>query len=440
MPTPRLQFRIAEDGLEAFVSVSPGAALLPGDFTAAISDYGIVSGVIETTKTLLDEALHDPNFVCAEEVLARGRSPRPAEDAWFEPAFAEGLQAGHVRDDGSVDFHDRELLKPVITGDRLGILHAQAFGAEGQRVDGVVVKVNEPRAFTLTLMAGVKLDVDGCVLAAREGVVLYKAGQCLDVVERHEHRGPVDLHSGDLNMQGSLVVKGDVTRPFAVAATGDIEIYGNIASASVLAGGNLRVQGGIRGGDGGIVCAEGDMRLHHVEMAELHCGGQLQVQEAINSQLVAHEIRAERRLRGGCATAETRIIVNEVGAQSGISTRLAVGEPLTLPIVEAKRAILAAKSARAALRRAGRDNEREKGGKAGRARAALTADELQRAAEHAKRKESLLDSASVQVVLAHPGVEIRIGEAHVTLDAPARAARYSFDRDTGRLRCERSEA
>jgi hypothetical protein len=240
-------------------------------------------------------------------------------------------------------------------------------------------------------------------------------------------------------MQGSLVVKGDVTRPFAVAATGDIEIFGNVDSASVFAGGNLRVQGGIRGGDGGSVCSEGDMRLHHVETADLCCGGQMQVQEAINSQLVAREIRSERRLRGGSATAETRIFANEVGAPNGIATRLVAGEPLELPIVEAKRAIAAAKTERAALRRGGRNDDRSKSGKAGRARATLTADELQRAAEHARRKEALLDSASVQVTLAHPGVEISIGDAHVTLDAPARATRYSFDRDAGRLRCDRSE-
>jgi uncharacterized protein (DUF342 family) len=439
MPISRLTIGIAEDGLSATLAVTAGPALSATDLETAILNSGIVTGVSDATKSLLSEALLDPNYVCTGEVLARGRTPEPASDPRFEPAFSEGLQAGHLREDGSLDYHDRELLKPVHVGDRLGTIHAAVTGCDGQCVDGRVLSVAKPRPLTLSLQSGVTVDSDGQVRAARDGVIFYKAGQLLDVVDRHEHRGSVDLHSGDLNMQGSLVVRGDVTHPFAVSATGDLEIVGSVDSASVLAGGDLRVRGGVRGCDGGSICAAGSMRLHHVESAELYCGGQLQVQEAVNSELTARELHVERRLRGGSATAETEVMVNEAGAASGITTRLVAGEPLELPVVEARRAIAAAKAERAALRRGGRNDARAKGGKLGRTRAALSADELLRAAERAKQRQALLDTASIRVTLAHEGVEIAIGDARVTLDQPVRRARYRFDRELGCLRCDRSD-
>jgi uncharacterized protein (DUF342 family) len=439
MPTSRLKFRLAEDGLVAWLSVATGPALSSDEFDAAIRNSGIVFGLVLPTKNMLEAALSDPNFVCDDEVLARGQAPVPPVDARFEPAFSAGVQAGHVREDGTLDLHDRELLKPVHVGDLLGLMHSPREGTEGRRLDGELLPVSKPHPLTLSLLSGVSVDSDGCVRAARDGVILYKPLQTLDVVDRHEHRGSVDLHSGDLNMQGSLVIKGDVSRPFAVAASGDVDIVGSIDSASVLAGGHLRVQGGVRGGDGGSVCAEGDMRLHHVEAAELYCGGQLQVEQAVNSQLNAHEIRVAKRLRGGIATAEARITVSEVGAPNGVATRLVAGEPLENPVLEVKRAIATAKAERAASRRGGRNDDRAKGGKAGRARASLAADDLQRAAERARCREALLDTASIQVVLAHPGVEIAIGEARLTLEAPVRSARYSLERESCRLRCEPGE-
>jgi uncharacterized protein (DUF342 family) len=438
MPISRLTICVAEDGLSATLTVAPGPTITATELEAAILNSGIVIGVIESTKASVLEAAQDPNFACAGETLARGRAPQPGSDARFEPAFSEGLQAGHVRDDGSLDLHDRELLKPVHTGDTLGTIYAAKPGCDGERVDGGTIPVAKSRPLTLSLKSGVTVDSDGLVRAARDGVILYKSGQVLDVVEHHEHRGPVDMRSGDLNMQGSLVVRGDVTHPFAVAATGDLEIVGSVDSASVLAGGELRVRGGMRGDDGGTICAGGNMRLHHVESAELYCGAQLTLQEAVNCQLTAREVRVERRMRGGSATAETQVTVNEAGAASGVTTRLVAGEPLELPVEEARRAIAAAKSERAALRRGGRNDTRPKGGKLSRTRAALSADELKRATERAKQRQALLDIASITVTLAHEGVELAIGEAHITLDQPVRKVRYSFDRELCRLRCDRT--
>jgi hypothetical protein len=62
---------------------------------------------------------------------------------------------------------------------------------------------------------------------------------------------------------------------------------------------------------------------------------------------------------------------------------------------------------------------------------------VQRLAERARRREALLNSAFIQIGVAHPGVSLHIGSAHATLDVTTRSMRYSFDRESSLLRAEK---
>jgi hypothetical protein len=246
-------------------------------------------------------------------------------------------------------------------------------------------------------------------------------------------------------MQGSLAIKGDVLRPFQVSATGDLEIQGNVVGASVVAGGSLRarsVRGGARANgdanDSGSALAEHDMALHHAESADLRAGGTLHIEEAVNCQMQAERIEVKNRIRGGRAIAESQILVKEAGAPNGVDTWLMAGEPLELPTYEAQRAIATMRSERHSMRARGGASDREKGGKIGRARAELDAAAVQRLAERARRREALIQTASIQIVMGHPGVGVRIGNAQLMLDEPARAVRISFDPETATLRVDKT--
>lgn len=440
IPNSRLKIRVQSDGLAAYLSVAAGPAMQPVDFDGELQRSGVVAGLVPEQYDRLAGALTDPEFTCDEVLLAVGAAVEEGLDARLEIKFSEGIQAGHVREDGSFDYYERDLLKPVRCGDVLGQVHPATVGIAGWRVDGTSIPSKPGRELAVELRPGVVVDPEQLVRATRDGVVLYKAKQLLDVVDHHVHQGPVDLHSGNLRMQGSLAIRGDVKRPFSVAATGDIEIYGNVDSASVRAGGRVHVRGGVRGGEGAAISAESDLTVMHAEAAELYCGGQLRIQDAINTELSAAQIFATGKLRGGNAVAESQVVVREAGATNGIDTQLTAGEPVALPVAEAQRVIATLKRERMAQRAGGRSTDRDKGGKVGRVRAELDADEVQRLAERARRREMLLDSAFIQIGVAHPGVSLHIGGAHMTIDATSRATRYSFDRETSSLRAEKSSS
>jgi uncharacterized protein len=433
----RLTIRVEKDGLSAFVTIAKGPAVDRSAFDAELRSHGIVAGLDDEAYAGIAEGLMDVEYACDEVLIARGREVKSGRDGWLELMFAEGIQAGHVREDGSLDYHDRDLLKPVESGDILGHLHAPVAGVPGLKVDGKKIEPDPVRKVSIELRSGVATDVEGRIRATRGGVVLYVHEKMLDIVDHHVHKGAVDLHSGNLRMNGSLQIQGDIKHPFSVVASGNIDIRGNVDGSTVCAGGALQIKGGVRGATGAIVSAEGDITAVHAESAELNSGGHLRVQEAINCQLRAAAIQVSARLRGGQAIAENQISAKEAGAPGGVATRLSAGEPLPSPVEEVRERIHSLKAERMAERASGRTSDRGKGGKVGRVRAELDAEQVRRLAERARRREALVRTASVEIGLAHPGVSISLGAAHVLLNEATRSTRYLFDAATSAIRAEK---
>jgi uncharacterized protein (DUF342 family) len=328
----RITIRVSEDGMCALADVARGPRGDARDLAAALERAAIRFGVNESARQRLIDGLGDPDFAVRDVLLASGTPAVARRDVAFEPAFATGLQPGTLRQDGSMDFFDRGLLKSVVEGDVLGRVRPASAGSPGVRVDGGTQAIAHAAELLPRFGPGVELQEDGSVIARRSGVLEYCTQEALDVAERHVHRGDVDMRSGHLSLEGSLEIAGDVKRMFGVRALGDLEIRGGVEGGSVYAGGDIRIHAGLSGGDGGIVSAGGDLRAHHAERATLVCGGALTLEESVHCELTAETIQVLRWLRGGTATAELSITAEQAGSpHSNTATLLIAGVPLDPP-------------------------------------------------------------------------------------------------------------
>ncbi len=443
MATPRISIRITDDGMAAIASISAGEAAGAPELDAALDAIGVCFGLDTEMQRTVSAALEDPLFCDQHVELAFGQPAHEGKHASFEPAFHVGLQAGMLRADGSMDFHDRELLKPVAAGELVGRVHAAVSGTRGRRVDGEELPAAAVRELELRLGPGVSTDAEGRVRAARSGVVAYTQNKSLDVVDHLVHAGDVDLRSGHLEMDGTLAVQGDVQRLFSVRATGDVDVGGSIQGGSAYAGGNARIKGGVFGGDPGMICVEGSFSARHAERARITCGGLLLLENAVNCELRAEDIKVTRALRGGSAVAERSVVTQEAGSPHGsTNTVLSAAVPLERPVLDVQRGIGAAKAQRLSPQRSGgglrSDGERNKGGKAARVGMGVQRSELERKVQRAERRELLLGTAHVMVSgVCHAGVVVEIGDARLVLDQELKGVRFSFDRETKKLRMER---
>ncbi len=429
---PRASVTVAGDGMSASVVVAAGQHVDPAELAALLQSARVVAGVDAAACTLVHAGKARPGA----NVVARGVPAVDGADGAFVATFEAGLLPGKMREDGSIDFHERDLVKSVAVGEVLGELRPPCRGTDGVRVDGRPPPARVGRPATMRFGAGVALGEDRTARATRAGVIVHRAGVSLDVTDGHVHAADVDLHSGDLKVKGSLSVRGNVARSFGVSATGDVDVRDAVDGGSVRAGGSAKVGGTARGGGDAIVWADGDVSLRTAESALVHAGGTLRVVEALNSQLHGKRVEVTRRVRGGATFAEESLVVQEAGAPDGTDTQLTAGEPLDRSAAEAVAAVQAAKRAREAKRPAA-----ERGAKAGRMQAAASADQTRERIAAAERREALLEGARVRVTgTVHPGVVIHIGAARYAVDTEVRGVVFALDRETRTIAMERTRA
>lgn len=424
---------LSADRMAALVSVRSGDPAESGELAKALESAKVVVGLDASALESLTRELAEPSFEVADAVIARGTPQELGENGRLELLFPVGIQPGHLRDDGTFDFHDRELLKPVEAGDVIGYVWPARTGKAGQLVDGTLLEPPAVAHAKVTFGPGAELAESGEIRARRAGVVSAK-GTTIDVVDRLVHEGPVDLRSGSLHMMGSLVVKGDVHGTFCVEASGDIEIRGGV-EGSVHAGGSLQIQRGIRGSLASSVTAEGDLSAQQAEYAELYSGGLLRLGAGVHAKLAAQRVEISKKLRGGVTQAERAVLVSEAGSPQGVQTEVEAGVPLESPVETAQRALERAKAVRNV--RPGARSDRAKGEKLGRVQASLQAAEVERLAQREQRRAELTQVAFIQIGVAYPGVIVRIADKKFVIDREIHGSRFSLDRDSRDLRLDK---
>ncbi len=429
----RLVVNIAADGLSAVAKVSAGAAASRAELDAELQRAGVVFGHDEAALRALAELLLDPDHA-GEHVVANGVAPQHGANGRLDPQFTLGQTIGEVCKDGHVDFRERRLLQPIGPDEHIASVHAPTAGTAGKDVRGRPLPARPGAAAKFRLGPGARL-ADDKILASRGGVVLAD-DKTIDVVPLYQHRGDVDLKSGNLHSEGSLEVTGDVGDGFAATATGDVMVRGVVQSAKVTAGGSVHVDQGILGTQSEVTAGV-DLSCRHATAAQLQAGGTI----LVHDQLAHCRARGERILLvegrgqafGGELRAQISIEVSAAGTKEGAATLLAIADLLDERNELAQLSSEAARVARVATRG---DNTNGRISKGKGTRLAVRAEdrsETERLRLIARQRE-LLDNASVVIHdVAHVGVRIQLGDLVLRIDAPRHAVRYRYDRDQNQI-------
>ncbi len=340
------------------------------------------------------------------------------EDGFFTPSFLDQDLSGRVRTDGSVDFHDRSSLISASLNEVLGVYRGPTEGEPGSTVLGKKVPAKPGKDLPPKLGKGVEMRDEGRVFATCMGVVTYRSGAILEVSDAFEHRGDVDLKSGDLKMEGSIVVTGAVTQNAKVIARGSIVVKGMVDGGSVESDGPITVMGGVVGEETASVRSGGDVVCRHSQGARIECIETLTIEQfSINSFLKARMILSGtpgERILGGAAPAVEKIVVGEAGSKLGARTALSVAMLLNWEYDTA-----ASKLKKERLK-AGRNSDR----KSRRPRPVTSRK------DGADAERRLVETACIVVTgTIYPGVVIEIGRLSMTIEKEMRGVRFFCSTD-----------
>ena len=295
------------------------------EIISSLKFKGVVYGIQEER---IDNFLENRKY-CTNIVLALGKEPRQGKDAYVEYLFNTDLKARPtLKDDGSVDFFQLNIINHVKAGDCLAELHPEDPGDDGFDVAGVVIKPRTVKKEILRFGRNVELSEDKRTIFSQvDGHVTLVEGKVF--VSNVMMVENVDISTGDINYEGNVQVNGNVCSNFKVFARGNVEVRGVVEGAEIEAGGNVTIARGVNGMAKGKIRAGGNVIAKFIENAHVEARGYVETESILHSQVTAGtEIRVGGKkgfITGGYVCATNMVDVKTLGSEMGANTIVEIG-------------------------------------------------------------------------------------------------------------------
>lgn len=307
-----------------------GQEITPARVEKEIRDMGVTIDLDSDdldTKIRQAKALDMPLL---DQVIAEGKHPIPGRDGWLEYLVSTRELAGTEDESGRLNFRDRGAYPMVESGQTIGRLHAPTTGEGGIDIYGKTIPASGGTELHIHLGENVTLHDDKVTFEAKAKGIMVMDRNVLSVTDCLLVNGNVDLNTGNVKLEhGSVKVLGSIQAGFAVSAPKHVIVAGSVESATVYAGGNVEVSGGILMPEGGKVEAEGDVIASYATNAFIVAGGDVHIANDISNS----EIHADGRfygtkgkgiILGGEIVTSKGVEVNEIGSELGVATMVAV--------------------------------------------------------------------------------------------------------------------
>ena len=297
---------------EAFLQVTAhytmeegGEGISLGDIVKKLKAVGAVKGIIkEAIRSLHDRAQKERPGVSFAEILAEGKPPGGGSESEFEylvVPIQDRVLTPQKREDGTLDMHDLGDIQSVNKGDHLMRRIPSQPGENGYTIKGEVLYSPAPENVAFDVGDGTSTSPDdsNLLVATRPGIPL-KRDNGLSISEMLVLQN-VDLTTGNVEYDGTIMVSGNVKGGMLVKATKDVIINGFVESGMVEAGGNIVVQQGIIGREMDDECeldnhqftsqliAGNDISAMYAQSAYLQAGRDI----AVVTQLLHCHVKAE---------------------------------------------------------------------------------------------------------------------------------------------------
>ena len=320
---------ITQDKMQAFArfyaASEGGNALTAGEIQRDLDAKGIKYGI----KHDVIAKLIQKKEYCEDILIAEGTPPIQGKDAWIEYQFNTDKKAKPtLKEDGSVDFFNLNILNHCSKGAVLAVLHREVPGETGCDLFGDKIKPADVKVMTLKFGNNIELSEDKTVLTSMvDGHVEVVNGDVfvsdMLVVEN------VDNSTGNIDYDGSVQINGNVATNFVVKAKGDIEVKGVVEGAVLEAGGNIVIARGMNGMSKGSLYAKGNVIAKFLQNATVRADGYIASESVLHSKLTAGgEVTVDGKrgfIAGGKVCAAGGINVKTLGSEMGADTIVEVG-------------------------------------------------------------------------------------------------------------------
>lgn len=318
-----IKVQILQKGLEAWMRVVPPMPVPIDDLVTALHQNGVVTGIDQAAIAMLASDPPSDGLL-----VARGTPPTPGTPARIEYYFsAEPINVGPVvSKSGRVDYREGSVIQNVVEGQVLARKIPGVAGTPGTAVTGQPIPA--PAIKEVHLLAGKNVELSHDKLEA----VAVVTG--VPTLERNRISvrpvftvDEVDFSVGNINFQGSVIVKGGVNAGFTIRATEDIEVRGYVEGGVIQSGGSVIIKGGVR--NHSTIEAQNDVTARFVDSeSTLTARRDVIIQsDALHSTLSAGKrVIVGGHLIGGVTKAGELVQANSLGTLHETPTRIEINQ------------------------------------------------------------------------------------------------------------------
>ena len=297
----------------------------------------------EKLVKLAEQATKEPPGSVVKGEIAHGKLPIDGKNAYIKhlgESAQDRILQPKERDDGSVDMRDLGDIICVKIGDPLAKKIPYTDGILGYTVTGEILPPS-PGA-DIEMCVG-----EGTILSEKNNSILISTliglpriienGMEVDSVYRLKS---VDISTGHVKFEGSVIIDGNVGEGMKVTATGDISIGGFVESATLDAGRDITIGNGIIGKKQDIevldvskarmsvnIKAGGKVYAKYSQYADITCDS-LRIEKQVmhniirvdKSLWVGNKDRANGKLIAGYTSAGEFVSAGIIGATAGSFT------------------------------------------------------------------------------------------------------------------------
>ncbi len=305
---------------------SAGKRLSLKELLERIGQNGVQYGILKENAALLLKA----HLYCTDVLIAKAKPPVQGRDAKITYHFDVDKTCRPAMDEsGNVDFHHLDMIEHVREGQHLATLAPADTGISGIDVMGEEFKPKKVVQRILKHGRNIHLSEDGLEMYSDVSGNVTMVDETVFVSNQYEVPADVGASTGDIDYDGSVVVKGNVLTGYAIKATGDIIVNGVVEGAKLATAGKIVLKRGIPGKGQASLEAGGDVISNFIESASVECGGRVITDAIMHSHVTAEDdiiARGKRgMITGGALKTKTRIEAKTIGSTMGTTTVLEVG-------------------------------------------------------------------------------------------------------------------
>lgn len=330
---PRVEVIISVDEMEAKIKLNITARefadnkiSISSEIIQALNKAGVTEG--------LDDLFQKPITVQKEISVAKGIKPKDGKDAilkYFEIQEKKPI----VKEDGTVNHYELNLIDNVKKGDWLGEKIPPTEGKPGRTVNGKVLPARKGLDLKLKYDSKtVEAVEEGNITvlrAAIDGAVKFE-GEKIRVDNHLIIPGDVGYETGNISFEGYVTVKGTVKDGFSIVARNDIAIQGGMGLGVVdkikSTEGSIYIKGGIFGKGVSVIEAKRSVFVKYCNECKIIAGEDINVGfYALDSNLKAKKVIMDPvhgKIIGGSVNAEIQVVTGVIGNKFEKKTYISV--------------------------------------------------------------------------------------------------------------------